>query len=85
MKTADKLATVVFWIVTGCLGLVLGGFVLYFAFIVAFETPRSGASSWWFVTLSATLLVGMTVIVLVILGVRQCIRTLRNNDKNNPV
>ena len=84
MKTADKLATVVFWIVAGCLGLVLGSFVFYFAFIVAFETPRPGTSSWWLVTLGATLL-GITVIVLVILGVRQCIRTFRKVDRNNSV
>ncbi len=84
MKTADKLATVVFWIITGCLGIVLGGFVLYFAFIVAFETPRPETSSWWLVMFGATLL-GVAVIVLVTFGVRQCIRTLRNTDRNNPV
>ena len=67
MKTGDRIATVIFWVFAG-------GFValLSVALIIgAFTTEYS-----W------TLPIGMIGIALLVLGIRQCIRTIR--DKGVP-
>ncbi len=74
VKTGDKAATVIFWLIVGSTGLFIGAFSIY----LSFDGMRFGRSNH-----PAWSLVGIGVVFLAITfaGIWQCVRAVTNTEK----
>jgi hypothetical protein len=74
VKTGDKAATLIFWLLAGSTGLFIGVIFIY----LSFDEMRFGRSShpiWPLVG------IGVVFLGLAFAGIWQCIRTLTNTEK----
>jgi hypothetical protein len=76
LKTGDKIATLIFWLIAGCAGLFIGVMLIY----LSFDEMRFGRSNhpiWPLVGIGAVFL-GLTFA-----GIWQCIRTITSTKRRN--
>jgi hypothetical protein len=74
MKTGDKIATVIFWLVAGGTGLFIGVMLMYWSFEEIW-LGRLSYPNW------PALGIGVVFLGLTFAGVWQCIRTVSNSEK----
>lgn len=74
VKTGDKVATLIFWLIAGSAGLFMGVIFIY----LSFDEMRFGRSNHPIWSLVG---IGVVFLSLTFAGIRQCIRTVTTTEK----
>ena len=74
MKTGDKVATLIFWLIAGSAGLFIGVIFIY----ESFSEIRAGRSIH---LIWPGISIGMVFLGLAFAGIWQCIRSVTNSEK----